>query len=1106
MSDQSDRETALATDRSFIVQAPAGSGKTELLIQRFLSLLTTVEEPEQIVAITFTRKAAAEMRARVCRALRDAVTQLPVKKTHEIRTRELAKIALQHSQQLGWNLIKQPQRLRINTLDSLNAWLAQRLPVLSGGVYGATVLENAESNYLEATRRVLNKLSNVSELRESLKSLLKTIDSRVDRLEKLLAELLSRREQWGAYLGTENSDQLAHTIRRSLENLVTDQLEQLARALPKACTSEIVALFQYAAENSIDTTFNKAISNWDIDSKGIPTTFDYLTCWQALANLLLTKKQKWRTRLPANLGFGKEADEAKVRLVSLIEKLKPEKELLYLLHDIRSLPSPHYEEKQWQILSDLRIVLHYLRAELRIVFAERSEIDFVELALAARSALGAADAPSELLLALDYRIQHILIDEFQDTSRMQMELLELLTAGWESHDGRTMFLVGDPMQSIYRFRNADMSLFIRTKDSGIGDISLESLTLTRNFRSAPAIIDWVNKTFPDIFPAKDDFANAAARFYGSEPVIDSSPDSSVEFHALRSDESQVEIDKVIELLIKERQYYPNDSVAVLVQSRSHLAGLQEQLRVRGVKVQAVELDPPNKHQITQDLLGLTRALTHLGDKIAWLSLLRAPWCGMTWSDLHGLVDGKNDCTVWALMNDPNRVKRLSDDGRVRLTHCRKTLKIAFECRSEQPLARWIERIWITLGGGACLSSTNDFTHVEKFFSSLRKIEKYGDLDDPSILETFFSEPHRQAEIPLESSIQIMTIHRAKGLEFDSVILFGLGRAPRSEESRGLYWLERTTRNGQQDLLIAPLTTTIDDADLLTEYLKTVEKRRENAERARLLYVATTRAKFRLNLVGRLGLDAAQPVRRSLLRLLWPGVEDYFNSTEVKKNVAARIGDIQPWLRRLPETLNLTKVSCGSEFTKKNVKSISRPTFEWAGRSALQIGTVVHTALQTFAEEKVETWTSERVRVEKIYFREELRLLGVDEQGLSEATQRVIEALCRVLTDETGRWLLDDHAEAESELRLTLQSNSGLEHVQLDRTFVDKDGTRWIIDFKTSSHEGGSTEEFLDSEVERYRSQLERYAGAMAAIDARPIKLGLYFPLLQAFRTWTPSFN
>src|SRR6202158_4379566 len=128
-------------------------------------------------------------------------------------------------------------------------------------------------------------------------------------------------------------------------------------------------------------------------------------------------------------------------------------------------------------------VLTLAVAELQIAFRENGRVDFQELLIRASRALGNADSPTDLALALGHRIQHILVDEFQDTSYTQFELLEKLTAGWEPDDGRTLFLVGDPMQSIYRFRQADVSLFLKARLNGVGGLRLEPLTLRVNFRS-----------------------------------------------------------------------------------------------------------------------------------------------------------------------------------------------------------------------------------------------------------------------------------------------------------------------------------------------------------------------------------------------------------------------------------------------------------------------------------------------------------------------------------------------------------------------------------------------------------------------------------------------
>jgi ATP-dependent exoDNAse (exonuclease V) beta subunit len=183
-----------------------------------------------------------------------------------------------------------------------------------------------------------------------------------------------------------------------------------------------------------------------------------------------------------------------------------------------------------------------------------------------------------------------------------------------------------------------------------------------------------------------------------------------------------------------------------------------------------------------------------------------------------------------------------------------------------------------------------------------------------------------------------------------------------------------------------------------------------------------------------------------------------------------------------------------------VPAVLRPEFAWAGHAAVHVGTVVHRYLQRIAERGVEHWSERRIPELKPAVTRELELLGVETAELGSAADRVVAALSRALADEQGRWVLGAHDDARSELKLTLRSSLTLEHVRLDRTFV-ADGRRWIVDFKTSEHEGGALSEFLDSEVARYAPQLERYAAAVAALDPRRVHLALYFPLLGALRTW-----
>ena len=1091
MSDAEARDAALDPAQSFIVQAPAGSGKTELLIQRYLALLATVRQPEQVVAITFTRKAAAEMRRRVLRALRSAGENTPSAEAHERTTFDLARAALARDREHDWQLLAQPQRLRIDTLDAFNAWLARQLPLLADGVAAADVVDKADDLYAQAARRCVEAVAgDDAALARALRTLLRDVGNDCAALEELLAALLPRRDQW-LRVFADGTSALRPLLEGALQRLVDDEIAAAAALVDARLIAALAPLLRHAA-GAANEPLRAMLAPWLALERPPASGATALAAWRGVAALLLTKQGEWRKRVAKPEGFGPEHAALRDRLRALLDGLLGNEALLAALQTVSALPDARYSEPQWQSLAALKIVLVRLAAELKVVFAERRAVDFVELALAAQRALGAVDAPSELLLALDRRIQHLLVDEFQDTSQSQRRLLELLTAGWQPDDGRTLFLVGDPMQSIYRFRDADMSLFLLAKQRGVGTVRLRSLTLQRNFRSAPAIVQWVNAAFARVFPAADQVAAGRSAFRESIAARAAEADQAVHAHAAAA-VSGGEVESVVAILAAERHRSPEQSIAVLVQNRKHLEGLRERLRERGLAVHAVEIDSLGEQSIAQDLAGLTRALLHFDDRIAWLAVLRAPWCGLTFADLEALCGDDHASAIWDLLQQPARLKRLSADGRERARGIVATLTAAFAAREHLPLARWIERTWTLLGGAACLDDAAERLSAEQFFALLAAAERGGDLDDPALLQRALEAVQPQADAPREHGIEIMTMHRAKGLEFDTVVLLGLAREPRPDEPKALQWLARTSADGCDDLVMVP-TAFAGDGELLADFVRRTERERDDAERARLLYVATTRARERLHLVWQLPADAEAPPASSLLAHLWPIV----SVTPREAEPAVRVGDavaIEPVLRRLA-----APAVSAAGVPVEAVVPAGRPEFVWAGHAAAHVGTVVHRYLQRIAEQGLDRWSARRVAELEPAFAQELELLGVETAERTAAAERVVAALSRSLGDGHGRFLLAPHEEARSELRLTVRAGAALEHIRLDRTFV-ADGKRWIVDFKTSQHEGGGLNEFLDSEVARYAPQLERYAVAVAATDSRPVQLALYFPLLGELRAW-----
>ncbi len=213
-----------------------------------------------------------------------------------------------------------------------------------------------------------------------------------------------------------------------------------------------------------------------------------------------------------------------------LEAADPDAVWVRRLHAVRDVPAPHFTDAQWEVLGAQLMTLALAVAQLRLRFADTGEVDFIEIAQRAAAALGSADDPGELLLKLDASIRHLLIDEFQDTSQTQLDLLRTLTSGWQQGDGRSLFLVGDPMQSIYRFRKAEVGLFLEVADIGVGELQPDFLNLTDNFRSQAGIVEWVNQSFAQLLPRRSDAAAGAIAYSPSTAFHEALPEPAVRFH------------------------------------------------------------------------------------------------------------------------------------------------------------------------------------------------------------------------------------------------------------------------------------------------------------------------------------------------------------------------------------------------------------------------------------------------------------------------------------------------------------------------------------------------------------------------------------------------
>lgn len=1046
--DWEQRRRALDPRRSFLVQAPAGSGKTELLIQRYLVLLAHVDAPESILAITFTRKAAGEMRTRILEALRSSQENAP-EEPHKLETWKLARAAWERDQAFGWYLLSSPRRMRIQTIDSLCSWLAGRLPIL-GGLGGAVEPgENPAEAYQTAASAAIRMLDSGGPLADDVRELLLHLENDASRLAALISSMLQRRDQWLPRIGLSGDvNSLRPMLESSLKTAVDYELSLAAASMPGV--------------------------------EPIPQT---LPEWKELAARLLTAQHEPRKRLPAPWA-GIELPRAFVAALKRVPRL----------------PEPRYDDDAWLILAAALRLLRHAVGELKLQFQARREVDFIEQSLAALRALGEESSPTDLALAMGERIEHLLIDEMQDTSVTHLELIRRLTAGWSGVNEdppRTLFLVGDPMQSIYLFREAEVANFLDLRNNGLGELSLEPLTLEANFRSAAGIVDWVNATFPGVLPPIEDAATGAIPYTPSQPTRPPDHAPAVQVHPFTIGEDRLEAERVADIACAAQL---EGTVAILARRRADLLCITEELKRRRVPFSAVDIDPLNVRSVVLDLVSLTRALLHPMDRVSWLALLRAPWCGLTLADLSALAEGTPREAIPSLL--ASCAHRMSEDGQRRWQRIAPAIEAALERTRRVRLRELVENAWRAMGGPECLESPRDITDAESFLDLLDRLDDGGEVNfsslDAEVARLYAaSDPH--------ASLQIMTIHKAKGLEFDTVIVPGLGKTKRPPEPE-LIRMVRLPLHGIEHVLMAAVAPTgqPEEAGI---YLGGYRSERERNESRRLLYVAATRARRNLHLLGSIDYNHHKgewkhPRSGSLLHALWDAVCHEFVDLQPPVTGESATGKTYPRLRRIAAGWHTPPSEPAIRWREVDAVDTmpERHSYEWVGDTLRHVGVAVHAWLVQIAQEGVERWDERQIALRAPALRAQLATLGVPPGELPGAVRRAQLALRQTLSDERGRWLLSRSRDVQREYAITAALRGVVRNYRVDCIFMDDAGVRWVVDFKTSTHEGGGLDAFLDEEQRRYREQLESYAHVL--FPGEEIRLGLYFPMLGAWREWT----
>ncbi len=860
LPDAADRARALDTSRSYHVEAPAGSGKTALLAARFLKLLGQVEHPAQILALTFTTKAAGEMSQRCFDVLRRArLGAEAVGDWDETMLRLGRAVWARHGDkeaELGT-----PDGLRITTFHGFCHRLIQAAPLESGAGLGTSILDEADQPLV--SRRVADRFCREVSRRApddprrlALTHWLLRLDNRLPRLVEELDNMIQRRDLTAdLYDQAGDPGSLQAALIDRLESMVTARLKLLGELF---CQTSLGRRWPSLAAHlrEIDAPIADA---WPAGLPG--DAWSDLPLWQGMAAFLLNQNGAPRR------SFFKKDVTARFDRASWADRIKDlDSAVARALQRIRALP-PRSEAETLttstvSLLGDLLLLSGTAVEAFRDELRTRSALDYVALEEAALR-LFDEDAPTDLQLFLDYRIQHLLVDEFQDTSRRQWDLVRRMCLGWEPGDGRTVFVVGDPKQSIYAFRKAEVGLFVQAGREGIplphhGHLRLDPLQLTTNFRSAPDLIDWVNDLFGRTVMAAPQPEADEVEFQPGAPAPDHAGESGqVTLSLFRAGDlipdargaEAAWLAAVVAGLVNGPD--PPESIGVLLQARTHLPMYLAALRRAGVKVRLREGLRLMDTVEGRHLVNLARAVVRPHDDLAWAGLLRAPWSWFELSDLVQVRDaagGGDEPGPWSRRIE---TAALTDD---RLARVRQVMDLARAQLGRRPLAEVVEEAWLGLDGPrltARLSGPAGVENCRALIDLLASVQATGPHRTLRAFEARLDTAW-QPEDPAtaDSPVQMMTIHGAKGLEFDVVFLPDLGRdvLGGGRNDTPPYLAVRLPGRSEHLLAVAP-DRRVKGGDPLYSLLREIEKSRRLGESRRLFYVAATRARRELHLSG-----------------------------------------------------------------------------------------------------------------------------------------------------------------------------------------------------------------------------------------------------------------
>ncbi len=892
MNDDPQALTALATDpqENICVMASAGTGKTWLLVTRLLRLLLMGKAPSSILAITFTRKAAEEMQTRLNERLAELLTL-----DQESLRQQLAAIGIEASdercrfaRQLYEQLLQHSRPVRIVTFHAFCQELLHRFPLEAGIAADFELLQETRLLCQEALDGMIDQLTRQpgSALADDFLQLIRYCGSLENSLG-LLRSFLDHRSDWWALTATADSP-IAYAcglLRKRLQlKTLADPLTMLDDWLPPeslAEYSELLSRHPTAPHQTILVSLERARDSAD----------DAEQCLAFLQQALLTQSGSPRKQRPDNKSrikaMGAGGNE---RFIELHQRLC---ERLLELLDARLRLANYRIGCCWYRLGAQLIDTYQSLKRLRRL------LDFNDLEWQTYRLLNDPAHSHWIQYKLDQRIDHLLIDEFQDTNptqwRMILPLLQELAAGNHERQ-RSVFLVGDSKQSIYRFRRANPALFSTAADWLAEHLHGRQLPLLRSWRSAPAVIDYVNRVFGrnDGERLLDDFPHHSTHLgdlFGAVEILplirtapedasmEPSPQESPTPPGLRNPllsprpedlddrhlrEGRQLARRMMELIADRLPVGPAGSarpidyadMLVLTRKRTHIHHIERALLQQGIPFSGGGKRTLLDHLEIQDMLALLEILSTPADNLALAQVLRSPVFGCdddALTELALLNRAQNSSWYETLCQAETLVSTELCQAAITLPQWRQWARqlpthdlldrIIFRGELQQRFqqafpAHLQTRVHNSLNRLIELALEIDsgrYPSLEEFVARLRLLHAHQ--------EDSLAEGSNETD---DDGVRIMTIHAAKGLEAAAVFLVdSAGYQNKAPGHEALIDWPATAARPDTFLLLGSK----EQRDRITEQALAKKSREESEENARLLYVALTRARQYLFISG-----------------------------------------------------------------------------------------------------------------------------------------------------------------------------------------------------------------------------------------------------------------